>query len=130
MNNEELRNAASVMLAAAESKPIEYRRRTTHSKWQKFDEGESPSWLWEDVDYRVAVTKPSIDWSHVHPDFVAMATDENGCTYLYVDKPVQRKSDWGSNGIFLPSKGFASFTPGTCDWKDSLVLRPTKEQSE
>lgn len=129
MTPEELRNAAAVMLAAAEGKPIEYCHGMS-SVWELIPPNESLNWNWSFTSYRVAVTKPSIDWSHVHPDFVAMATDENGCTYLYVDKPAQRKSDWGSNGIYLPSKGFASFTPGTCDWKDSLVLRPTKEQSE
>lgn len=26
-----------------------------------------------------------------------------------------------------PYDGHASFTPGTCDWKDSLVMRPGYE---
>ena len=31
---------------------------------------------------------------------------------------------WLAKGRVVDLRGFASFTPGTCDWKDSLVARP------
>lgn len=75
--------------------------------------------------YRVASTKPSIDWSHVAPQFKWMATDCDGDTWLYDDQPEILGKIWVYNGSHcIEVDAFASFTPGTCDWKDSLVQRP------
>jgi hypothetical protein len=70
-------------------------------------------------------TKPSVDWSHVAPEYKWLARDLEGAGWLYGEKPRQREDDW------FPNKGksgraqlFASYTPGTCDWRDSLVQRP------
>lgn len=80
-----------------------------------------------DHTYRVAAppTKPSIDWSHVAPQFKWMATDEDGNTYVYSLHPGYSSSQWIAKftdcAIATP---FASLVPGTCVWKDSLVRRP------
>ena len=80
---------------------------------------------YENCVYRVAVTKPSIDWSHVAPQFKWMATDDSGETWLYDDHPEILGKIWVFNGLdCFEIDAFASFTPGTCDWKDSLVQRP------
>lgn len=34
---------------------------------------------------------------------------------------------WLAKGRVVDLRGFASFAPGTCDWKDSLVMRPGYE---
>jgi len=83
-----------------------------HPGWYKFH------------TYRVAVTKPSIDWSHVAPQFKWMATDADGRTFVYNAQPVLGFCGWDVAGMGVIATAFASFTPGTCDWKDSLVRRP------
>ena len=76
--------------------------------------------------YRVALTKPSINWDHVHPMYRFMATDKSGHTYLYTHEAVP----WLGGEAFCTVAGtncaattFTSFKEGTCDWKDSLVKR-------
>ncbi|ACG60343.1 hypothetical protein phiPLPE_21 [Iodobacter phage PhiPLPE] len=74
--------------------------------------------------------KPSINWEHVHPSIVAMAT-ECGVTYLFRTAPVLHNEYrcWDQDGCwdgdyYCGVEPFASFTPGTCEWRDSLVMRP------
>ena len=76
------------------------------------------------VEVVKAVTKPSIDWNHVSEDFKYLAMDEDGECYLYTAKPRQGEWQWATNLPCTPAFHFASFTSGTCDWKDSLVERP------
>ena len=71
-----------------------------------------------------SVTKPSIDWSHVSEEFHYIAMDEEGLHYLFAEKPEPVVLEWAANGRYIPAKYFASFVPGTCNWKDSLVKRP------
>ena len=87
--------------------------------------------LWDHVAYRVKpqpLTKPSIDWSHVHEDYNWLATDKYGATFLYTDKPKIYISynQFKTKGFAtcISSSAFASFKKGTCDWADSLVQRP------
>ena len=89
-----------------------------------------PSWHKSNT-YRIALTKPSINWDHVQPMYKYMATDKNGRTYLYTELPVE----WESGEVFHTDNGddcdatcFTSFKAGTCDWKDSLVQRPTVDK--
>ena len=79
----------------------------------------------------VSLTKPSIDWSHVHHDFNWLARQKNGECSLFSVEPELRipESHWEN---YRPNRsiivdGFSSFYPGTCNWKDSLVCRPTGE---
>ena len=71
-----------------------------------------------------AVTKPSIDWNHVNESFKWLAMDADGSSYIYADKPLLGNPQWTTNLPCTSATHFASFTPGTCDWKDSLVERP------
>ena len=72
------------------------------------------------------VTKPSIDWERVHKDFKFLAKDIDGNAFLYWEKPVLVLSGgWQiTQGDCAEAHQFASYTPGTCDWQDSLVERP------
>ena len=76
------------------------------------------------VEIVKAVTKPSIDWSHVSEYFKWLAMDADGKFHIYTDKPLQGERQWATNLLCTPAIHFASFVPGTCDWKDSLVKRP------
>ncbi len=85
---------------------------------------EVPSWN-SRVRYRKAApTKPSIDWDHVSCEFKWMAKDSDGRTFVYNAPPCLGFRRWDFYGIYVIATAFASFTPGTCDWKDSLVRRP------
>ena len=76
------------------------------------------------VEITKAVTKPSIDWSHVNENFKWLAMDADGTFHIYTDKPLQGNRQWTTNLPCTPAIHFASFVPGTCDWRDSLVKRP------
>lgn len=76
------------------------------------------------VEIVKAVTKPSIEWSHVNARFRYLAMDAEGKYHIYADKPLQCDQQWIANQPCTPAIHFASFVPGTCDWKDSLVKRP------
>lgn len=74
------------------------------------------------------MTKPSINWDHVAPEFVVMAADSDGAPWLYEDEPKAGNFEWfGCRGV--EANVFASFVPGTCDWRDSLVIRPGYEET-
>lgn len=85
--------------------------------------------FYDDIQYRIK-SKPYINWSHVHKDFIAMARDSSGECYLYVHKPPILDDSFDSweemqrNLGCASAERFSSFTQGTCDWKDSLVMRP------
>lgn len=76
------------------------------------------------VEIVKAITKPSIDWSHVSESFQYLAMDEDGRCWLWVSKPAPFQDKWDGRGVTAKAENFASFIPGTCDWKDSLVERP------
>lgn len=80
--------------------------------------------FFEEEQYRIK-SKPSINWEHVHPSIIAMATDDcEDSTFLYTRKPLIGSVSWGCGGCVADASHFLSFTQGTCDWKDSLVMRP------
>ena len=117
----------AVMQAALEGKPIE-----AISLFNEMDIWEEPrgelTFNWMDLDYRVKevqLTKPFINWEHVHPDFKWMATDEDNHTYLYTVCPYLDENIWDFlGGQCVGADYFASFVPGTCNWDNSLVERP------
>lgn len=100
----------------------------------------SPEWNWEQNDYRIyeePKEKPSINWEHVRDRYNYLSRDENGEWYFWEKRPLMdgelagywyKESDdgscmWRASDIHL----FASFKPGNCDWKDSLISRSGKE---
>lgn len=82
------------------------------------------------LQYRIK-SKPSITWEHVHPDIVAMATDQYGDATFHKRKPkfLCFAMEWDGDPFGIANT-FASFTPGTCAWQDSLVMRPVYQESE
>ena len=78
------------------------------------------------VTYRVTpkpLTKPDVPW-HMMADWVkAVARDEDGTIWAYEDVPVCHESLWSGSDLSNHLDAF-KIEPGTCDWRDSLVLRP------
>jgi hypothetical protein len=108
--------------------------------WEIYDiEGKwssryEPTWGFTCV-YRaipLPLTKPSINWDHVSGEWQWLARDSLGNTYLYIEEPkISRGSEcWCSVYVSRLADTFSSFSPGDCDWKDSLVQRPAKDMSE
>src|SRR5690554_6622520 len=122
MNEEQTLKAIEVMQAFAEGKKIQY---NNGYGWVVV---KNPSWDWLSIDYRVKpVSKPSINWDHVHPDYKYLLTDSDGSSYLVASKPTQSRTCWFidiEDDAYVTPEIFASFVPGDCDWKESLVQRP------
>ena len=77
-----------------------------------------------------SATKPSINWEHVSSEFNYLAEDADGVVFLYEDKPFTATESWMvDNGDLAEAHTLASYTKGTCGWKDSLVKRPEGETS-
>lgn len=95
----------------------------THMVWRDLDEIE-PTFS-AHYQYRIKC-KPSINWEHVSDDVMAMATDDDGDSSLFRGEPVKSSGWWhrDGEGFIVNPNIFASFTQGTCDWRDSLVMRP------
>ena len=81
------------------------------------------------VEITKAVPKPSIDWSHVKSEYKWLSVDKDGSAFVYENEPEHGESNYwySQEGIHYEVSGLASYTPGTCDWQDSLVKRPEGE---
>ena len=76
------------------------------------------------VEIVKAIIKPSIDWSHVSPEYGYLFQDSDGEGYLCHDKPSRIESGWNTESHYISADVFTSYVPGNCDWEDSLVKRP------
>ena len=76
------------------------------------------------VEVVKAATKPSIDWSHVSPDYNYLVQDAHGRGYLCAKKPHRENTAWSMETPYIRAATFTSYEPGACNWKDSLVKRP------
>lgn len=93
-----------------------------------------PKWNWDMADYRIKpTTKPSINWDHLAPEVEFICTDPNGVSKAFENKPYISSThsvQWvGKGGHAIKGLAhLASYLPGDCDWKDSLVQRPVKDE--
>lgn len=87
---------------------------------------ENPSLYPYPVGVFKKITKPSINWEHVHSKYNYLAADDMGNAWLYGKEPtIDDDGYWDAElGEFALADTHASYIPGTCDWKDSLVVRP------
>lgn len=88
---------------------------------------ETPSLYPYPVEIVRKITKPSIDWEHVDSKFNYLAEDSSGEAFLYEKEPILSLDFWGIQGgkvsaVYM----FATYIPGTCVWKESLVARPVE----
>ena len=77
------------------------------------------------VEVIKSVSKPSIDWSHVSSEYNYLAQDSNGDGYLCGKNPHRMAYAWSMETPYIRATAFSSYVPGTCDWEESLVKRPT-----
>ena len=71
------------------------------------------------------VVRPTIDWSHVHTKYRWLAKDPSGSHWLHEKQPYKTDCGWKSeNGDCTCADGFATLSPGFCDWEDSLIVGP------
>ena len=71
------------------------------------------------------MTRPSVNWEHVRGEYKFLAQDVDGSAWLYWEKPRLGGDHWvTTRGECAEAHSYASYIPGTCDWKDSLVARP------
>lgn len=111
-----------VMRAYEEGKDIQICERARPYFWMDCPD---PQWNWEDYNYQIRKFKPSIDWDQVSKEYRYLAQDRDGSLWLFEDMPYYRYDRcWVAESHCDSAKPFASATPGTCDWKDSLVTRP------
>ena len=75
------------------------------------------------VEIVKAITKPSIHWDQVSPEYGYLLQDSDGEGYLCSEKPTRAESGWFVSS-YIPANAFSSYKSGSCDWKDSLVKRP------
>lgn len=127
MNREETLNAIAVMQAFADGKQIAVKSFRDEG-WYLIYPHETPDWDWSKHEYRVEPEKPSIDWSHVSPEYRYLAVDDDERAHLYEVKPTHRAHDWideNNRHRHTPKASvFASYKRGDCDWRESLVERP------
>ena len=76
------------------------------------------------IEITKATTKPSIDWDHVSENFQYLAMDSGGLHHLFAEKPDPIAVEWTTHALYIYAEHFASFSAGTCHWRDSLVKRP------
>ena len=70
------------------------------------------------------VVRPTIDWSHVHTKYRWLTKEPSGSHWLYEKQPYKTDYGWESeDGDCICADGFATLSPGFCDWKDSLIAR-------
>ena len=76
-------------------------------------------------------TKPSINWDHVSDKYNYLVENKSGGALLSNARPTERHYGFWqvTGGSVGTAKTFASYKPGTCDWKDSLVCRPGFEDT-
>lgn len=82
--------------------------------------------IYPEFIYRIPVTKPSINWDEVHPDYNWLDKNSSGQGRLYKWKPSM--VSWEPSPPCVPTTAFKSYDPGTCKPEDSLVARPGVEQ--
>ena len=96
----------------------------TYTNDGKYHKGGNVTLYSYPVEIVKAITKPSIDWSHINEEFQYLAMDKDGLHHLFAEKPEPIAVEWTTYSLYIYANHFASFTPGTCDWQDSLVKRP------
>lgn len=132
MNRNDVEKAIEAMQGWLDGKQIEIRERDSGDGWGLLGTNTQIKWMFHHLEYRIAALSPdSLDWTHVADDYICHARDADGEVYLWTGIPYKGNSAWsaksGHTCRIKPAKGpatLASFKQGTCDWEDSLVMRP------
>ena len=85
----------------------------------------NPSLYTYPVEVVKKVVRPTIDWSHVHTKYRWLTKEPGGSHWLYEKQPYKTDYGWESeDGDCICADGFATLSPGFCDWEDSLIVGP------
>lgn len=89
---------------------------------------DSPDWQ-PYFSYRVAPmppTKPIIDWTALDKCWRWLARDKNGRANVFISQPRLQfaAGRWDGVEARCVDGVLSSYSPGACDWSDSLVERP------
>ena len=123
MNKERAQELLPCIQYFAENGEIEIR----YGDEGRFILRDNPTWE-EWCEYRIPVTKDTVRWD-VLPDWVMyVARWKHGVVMMFDQEPRVAGISWESylrNTVSMEIPlGFKIHTPGTCDWKDSLIKRP------
>ena len=127
--SKELKTIREAIKAKLDNEEVEFKYYRGGGKWMplntlfiSFDGIDDDKHKYE---FRIKLTKPSIDWNHVSDELNFLAIDKDGTGYVYTNKPKMGHAAWGSDGDENFSvSAFKSLDVGNCDWKDSLIERP------
>lgn len=117
----------ALLLAQHEGAEIEVAHPDNPEKWTAVLWGTG---LISELIYRVKpvpLTPDTIDWSQVVEGWDWLARDSNGTAYFYSSEPSAEVFSWTAPGNYGVHVTQSSYVRGTCDWKDSLLIRPGKE---
>ena len=87
--------------------------------------------------YVAPLTKPDIPWDMIQEEYKYAVKNHYGNIWIYDFLPLVYNPALETKGYWYPSQrnadkkcisDFLKIDPGTCDWKDSLVERPTKDK--
>ncbi|CAM2151291.1 hypothetical protein [Paraburkholderia tropica] len=100
-------------------------RSTTGAAWSRIP---TPQWNPNSL-YRIAekpeeLVLPSIDWSHVAPEWRWLVQNPGGYGSLTSARPSPSCSEWVEGCNYSDASGFASFRRGKGDWRKLIVQRP------
>lgn len=98
-------------------------------EWRHYPAG-SP--IHQNMSYRIPVTPVWVNWPMFGKRWKHAAKDPNDHLWLYETHPALDKAFWTALGhsVMLTRDDMLSeeaYKLGTCDWRDSLVSRPTEE---
>jgi hypothetical protein len=118
--------AEPIYRALHQGKDIEWRHPDT-GKWH---DKPNDNTIYGYVIYRIKQIKPSINWDHLRPEMVALAQEKHGSLFVYDSIPYISEEDgiWDTDCECHEVTYLSSAKKGTCDWRESLVIRPGHEQ--
>lgn len=119
------REQGALLLAHHEGKRIEVRRIDGEEWFYCREPVFHPSRV-----YRIASklkTPDAVEWAHVSDDINAIARNSADVGIACGSPPKMTEHGWVGGNIVCYANVFASYRRGTCDWQDSLVIRPGYE---
>lgn len=77
--------------------------------------------------YRIPITPDTVDWTQLPEWAMWVARDGHQTAWAFEREPLLAERYWGSDWRTVPITEFPFYTPGTCDWTESLQQRPEGE---
>lgn len=89
----------------------------------------TPNWL-KGRKYRIAKTQMTVPWDILISDIQWVFKDNQGKVYGSIEKPLMDNLEYSADyRMVIPIWLLKGFNAGTCNWSDSLIQRPQKENT-